>query len=413
MLGKFTLMVTTATLLVACGNTGSDEAQGPVDPKIRAQEIAQATLIVDTHIDVPYRLRETWEDVVNSTEGGDFDYERATKGGLNAPFMSIYTPAQYGVTQKAYDHAEKMIQVVERIVEEGEGKFAIATSTAEVEEAFKNGVIALPLGMENGSPIGMDLLNLEHFYERGIRYITLAHSLPNQISDSSYAVEEPNDGLSDFGHVVVRRMNQLGIMVDISHVSDKAFYDVMAATDVPAIASHSSARKFTPGFQRNMDDDMIRRLAEEGGVIMINYGSAFLTEAANSYGSARDTAYVTYLRTEGIEDSPEVRSAWRETYYAENPYPFATLDTVLDHIDHVVSIAGIDAVGIGSDYDGVGDSLPVGLKDVASFPNLIEGLLLRGYSEGDIQKILSGNLMRVWRAVEAAAATMQSEAASS
>ena len=256
--------------------------------------------------------------------------------------------------------------------------------------------------MENGSPIEGDLDNVNYFYDRGIRYITLAHGLSNHISDSSYDDNKQWGGLSDFGEDVVRRMNRLGIIVDISHVSDDAFWDVMEITEVPVIASHSSARHFTPGWERNMADDMITGLAKNGGVIMINYGSAFLTQEANEYGNARRAAFAAYREEKGLEDSEELASEFNEIYSAEfGPYPYASLDQTLDHFDHVVSLSSVDHVGIGSDYDGVGDSLPIGLKDVASYPNLVQGLLERGYSEEDVVKILGGNLLRVWRRVEA------------
>jgi len=370
-----------------------------------AKQLAVDTIIVDTHIDVPYRLAEGWEDVSQATAKGNFDYPRAVAGGLNAPFMSVYTPAKYDGTPKAKEHADEMINLVERIVASAPEKFIIARTPEDVEAAFKAGKIALPLGMENGSPISGDLANLDYFFERGIRYITLAHSKSNGISDSSYDKERQWHGLSGFGKKVVRRMNELGIMVDISHVSDEAFWAVMEISATPVIASHSSARHFTPGFERNMNDDMIKELALKGGVIMINYGSAFLTETANKYRPARDEAYIKYLAETAQEDAPELKEKFEADYLATHPYPYATTSDVLDHIDHVVKIAGIDHVGIGSDYDGVGDSLPVGLKDVASYPVLIEGLLGRGYSQADIKKILSGNLMRVWRAIDAYAAT--------
>lgn len=386
--------------IAACSDAQTDTQDFGAD----ANRIAQETLIVDTHIDVPYRLDAGWEDVSGHTETGDFDYPRAVAGGLNAPFMSIYTPAQYDGTPKAKAHAEEMIGIVERIVASAPDKFRIAKTVADVEAAMKDGVIALPLGMENGSPVSGDLANLDYFFARGIRYITLAHSKSNHISDSSYDTVRKWNGLSDFGRNVVTRMNELGIMVDISHVSDEAFWDVMEIAAVPPIASHSSARHFTPGFERNMSDDMIKALGDKGGVIMINYGSAFLTEEANKYNPTRDVAYLEYLADEGLEDSTDLKDQFTEQYREENPYPFASTEDVLDHIDHVVKIAGIDAVGIGSDYDGVGDSLPKGLKDVASYPTLVKGLMTRGYSEADIKKILSGNLMRVWRTVEAYAA---------
>ena len=178
----------------------------------------------------------------------------------------------------------------------------------------------------------------------------------------------------------------------------------MEIATAPAIASHSSARYFTPGWERNIADDMIVRLAENGGVVMINYGSAFLTQKAQEYGPAKRAAQAAYLEENGLESSPEVIEAFEKMYEAEHgAYPYATLDETLDHFDRVRDLAGIDHVGIGSDYDGVGDSLPIGLKDVSSYPTLVEGLLKRGYSEEDVKKILGGNLLRVWREVEAAA----------
>ncbi|MCK0068868.1 dipeptidase [Kordiimonas laminariae] len=386
--------------LAACGGS---ETSGQ-NQKTEAKRIALETIVIDTHIDVPYRLDRKWEDVSYSTHGGDFDYNRAVEGGLNAPFMSIYTPAAHDGTPKAKEHALEMIAIVNRMVSEAPEKYIVAKTVADVEQAFKDGKIALPLGMENGSPVSGDLNNLDYFYELGIRYITLAHSKANHISDSSYDVNRPNDGLSDFGKDAVNRMNELGIMVDISHVSDKAFWDVMEITKTPVIASHSSARKFTPGFERNMNDEMIKALTTNGSVIMINYGSAFITEEANQYGPKRTEAYTKYLSENGMTASSDLQAEFNKKYAEDNPYPFATLDDVLDHIDHVVEIAGIDYVGIGSDYDGVGDSLPEGLKDVSTYPNLVEGLLKRGYTEENIKKILSGNLLRVWRTVEAYAA---------
>jgi membrane dipeptidase len=256
------------------------------------------------------------------------------------------------------------------------------------------------MGMENGAPIAGDLNNLTHFYDRGIRYITLSHSLSNHIADSSYDEARPAQGLTAFGKQLVVAMNDMGVMVDVSHISDLAFYDVMAYSKTPVIASHSSARHFTPGFERNMDDEMIKMMAAKGGVIFINFGSTFITQQAiESYGAYK-AALTEFLTSNNVAEDSEEGKAFTTAYRAENPFPFAGLDDVLDHIDHVVAITGIDHVGIGSDYDGVGDSLPTGLKDVSSYPNLIEGLLGRGYSESDIEKILSGNLMRVWQQVE-------------
>ena len=395
---SFARILLVSLLLAACSEPPADDA---ADLDTEAARIAAESIIVDGHIDVPWRLIKGWEDVSVATGDGDFDYPRAVAGGLNAPFMSIYTEAELEAEGRSREVADELIDLVEQIVASAPDKFAIARSTADVREQFRQGLISLPLGMENGSPIEGDLANLQHFYDRGIRYITLAHSLSNHISDSSYDRNRPLGGLSEFGRELVAEMNRLGVMVDISHVSDDAFRDVMELSKVPVIASHSSARHFTPGFERNMSDDMIRQLADSGGVIMINYGSGFLTAEANSYSMQRWAESDAWKAAHPDLDE-ETADEQFNAIYAERhgPYPYADLADVLDHIDHVVSIAGVDAVGIGSDYDGVGDSLPTGLKDVSTYPNLVRGLLERGYSEADIKKILGENLLRVWAAVE-------------
>ena len=401
-------LIACAALAAACGQSQEPQAAaGANDIEDRARDIALSSIIVDTHIDVPYRLEEDWADVSQATAGGDFDYPRAVKGGLNVAFMSIYTPARLEAEGKSFELAEELIDMVEGIVAAAPEKFAIALSPADVEQQFEQGLLSLPMGMENGSPIQGDLANVQHFYDRGIRYITLAHGLSNHISDSSYDDNRQWGGLSDFGFEVVREMNRLGIMVDVSHVSDEAFYDVMKATRAPVIASHSSARHFTPGFERNMSDDMIRKLAENGGVIMINFGSSFLTEKANAWQEAFGEAWDAHVAASGGKPTDAMREVFRAQYVAEHgEFPYATLDETLDHFDHVVQLTGVEHVGIGSDYDGVGDSLPIGLKDVSAYPNLVEGLLERGYSEADIEKILGTNLLRVWREVEEVAASL-------
>ena len=372
----------------------------------RARKLAHESILIDTHIDVPYRMTEKWDDISQSTAGGDFDYPRAVKGGLNAPFMSIYIPADYQDTGGAAAFADSLIDMVEGFVERAPEKFAIAKSPEDVRRQFEQGLMSLPMGMENGAPIE-DLAKLSHFRDRGISYITLTHGRANQISDSSYDPERKWQGLSPYGEEVVREMNRLGIMVDVSHVSDSAFYDVMAVSQAPAIASHSSARHFTPGFERNMSDDMIRLLVENGGVIHINFGSSFVTEESNKAGFSAYVEIGKYLEENNMEPGSEEAEAYIEQYRRDHPEPFADVTDVVDHIDHVVSLTSVDHVGIGSDYDGVGDSLPTGLKDVSAYPNLIFHLLKRGYSDDDIMKILGGNLLRVWSEVESAASRLQ------
>jgi membrane dipeptidase len=394
-------------LLAGCANGTDTAPASEADLAARAEKLAHDFVIVDTHIDVPYRLHEEWADISMATEDGEFDYPRAVEGGLDAAFMSIYVPAEkQEVEGLAATFADSMIDMVESFVIKDPEKFAIATTPTEVRTHHAVGIVSLPMGMENGAPI-TDMDKLQHFYDRGIRYITLTHGSVNQISDSSYDTTRTWNGLSPFGEEVVEEMNRLGIMVDISHVTDSAFYDVMAITEAPAIASHSSCRYFTPGFERNMSDEMIEALAANGGVIQINFGSSFLSAETREFQDAAWSEIRAYFEENGIDLESEEGRAYIDEYRKQHPYPYADVTDVADHIDHVVELVGIDYVGLGSDYDGVGDSLPTGLKDVSDYPNLVEVLLERGYSDFDIEKILGGNLLRVWEEVEAVAAQKQ------
>ena len=366
----------------------------------KANELAQKFIITDGHIDVPWRLHKGgYEDLSVRTPGGDFDYVRATEGGLDVPFMSIYVPATYQVTGGAKAMAEELIGMVERITIDHPDKFEIAYNVSDADRIVSEGKIALPMGMENGAPIEGDLKNIEYFHNKGISYITLTHSKDNAICDSSYDATGTHQGLSDFGVEVVAEMNKVGIMVDISHVSDNAFYQVMDITKVPAIASHSSCRHFTPGFERNMSDDMIKRLAENGGVIQINFGSSFVTQVSQDKRTANGEKVNAYAEENNLEADDSKVQEFAKQVAKDNPI-FCDVTDVADHIDHVVALAGIEHVGFGSDYDGVGDTLPYGLKDPSDFPNLIYHLLKRGYSEEDIEKICYKNVWRVWKATE-------------
>lgn len=375
-----------------------------------AKEIARNTIMVDGHVDLPYRmkvggftLQREMLDVSVRTDGGNFDFPRSKEGGLDAPFMSIYIPADYQLRGGAKVLADSLILMTERVAKSWPDKFAMAYSPKDIENNFKQGKISLPMGIENGAAIEDDLANVDYFYQKGIRYITLTHGKDNLIGDSSYDTTRTHGGLSHFGKKVVQRMNQKGIMVDISHVSDDTFYDVLEITEVPVIASHSSARHFTPGFERNMDDEMIKALGKNGGVIMINFGGSFIDGAYNERSAAVREHVVNWLAEKGLSRNDPEAVAYITAYAAENN-PFPDVQKVADHIDHVVQLAGIDAVGLGSDFDGVGDSLPTGLKDVSMYPNLIEELLKRGYSKAAIEKICYENIFRVWRAVESHAA---------
>jgi membrane dipeptidase len=370
----------------------------------QARGLAERLLLVDTHVDVPYAMHEGVYDITVAAPGHDFDYPRARAGGLDVPFMSIYVPAENeGNGAKAL--ADELIDLVDGIARAAPDKFGLAYSVADARRIAGEGRIAFVLGMENGAPIEGDLANLAHFQRRGVRYITLAHSKSNHIADSSYDEERRWHGLSPFGERLVAEMNAQGVMVDVSHVSDEAFLRAVELSQTPVIASHSSARRFTPGFERNASDDLIRALAARGGVLQVNFGSSFLTEKANAWSKAWSDARDAYLEAGGHpKGGPEDKEFDRQ-YRAEHPFPYADLDDVLDHIDHVRDLVGIDHVGLGSDFDGVGDSLPTGLKSVADYPNLVAGLLARGYDERDIAKIAGENVLRVWGDVERYAAS--------
>jgi len=371
----------------------------------QARQIAGEYVIVDTHIDVPYRLDEGWVDVTEATEDGDFDYPRAMQGGLNLPFMSIYTPADMekkdGDASDNYELANRLIDSVEAIAARAPDKFMLVSSVADAEKAVKTGRIGLAMGMENGSPINHKLENVQFFADRGIRYITLAHGLSNHISDSSYDTNHQWDGLSPFGKEVVAEMNRVGVMIDISHVSDDAFYQVMELSKVPVIASHSSPRHFTPGWERNMSDDMIKALAKNGGVIQINFGSSFLIERAKVWHDEMDVQRKVYLEENGLAEDSAEASQFQIDYRLKTPFPYATLDDLVASFVHVIDLVGAEHVGIGSDFDGVGDSLPENMKDVSYYPLLVEELLKLEYPVETVRAIMGGNILRVWREVEA------------
>jgi len=392
---KRLLLITIAIMIGGCSNDAALKKQ--------AYELAHKFIITDGHIDVPWRLNDGYEDLSIRTETGDFDYIRAKEGGLDAPFMSIYVPSSYQETGGAKEKADSLIDLVHQIANDHPNKFEVAYSVADVNRIFGDDKIALPMGMENGAPILDDLSNVQYFYDRGIRYITLTHAKDNLICDSSYDTTGTWGGLSPFGREVVKEMNRVGIMVDISHVTDDVINQVMDMTDVPVIASHSSCRHFTPGWERNMGDAEIKRLKDNGGVIQINYGSSFITRVSQNKSKTNSEKIEAYAKENGLEDGDEIFIAYAKKVNEENPI-YADITEVVDHIDRVVELAGIDHVGIGSDYDGVGDSLPYGLKDVTSYPNLIFHLLKRGYSEDDIEKICYKNIWRVWSTVEKTAA---------
>ena len=331
-----------------------------------AQELAKEMIIIDTHLDTPIQLymqqdkNGSYEDITKKSSL-HFDFDRAVSGGLNVPFFVIFTPPSAEEKGTAFEMAKDLIEILEDIMNKNPGKFRLVKSPEEITN--EKNIMQVVYGMENGAPIESKLSNIKLFSDMGINYITLAHSKSNHISDSSYDENKNWGGLSPFGRKVVAEMNKQGLMIDISHVSDAAFYEVLKLTKTPVIASHSSLRHFVPGFERNVSDDMLRELAKNGGVIQICFGSEFIAE--------------------------------KKKY----PNLVVTVKDVADHIDRVKKLVGIDHVGIGSDYDGW-RNFPVGLEDTSTYPNLIRELLSRNYTKEEIEKVFGGNLLRVWREVK-------------
>jgi membrane dipeptidase len=398
-----------AIIFVSCSEKKPVERMNDEQLKAYANELAHKFIITDGHVDLPYRLKEqgfTKDSigVIQSTKRGDFDFERAVKGGLDAPFMSIYIPSKYQLQPDfGKSLADSLIDMVNFIAQSLPDKFAVAKTPADVEANTKAGKISFPMGMENGAPIGNDLSNVKYFYDRGIRYITLTHSKNNQICDSSGDSAKWN-GLSPFGKQVVEEMNRVGIMVDISHVDDSTFYQVMKLSKTPCIASHSSCRYFAPSVRRDMTDDMIKKMGENNGVIQVNFYTAFIDSALANYNMKKNAA-IKELFVKQTKKEKMDANALEKQYKKDHPAPVVSIEVVADHIDHVKQLIGIDHVAIGSDYDGVDGNLPTGLGDVSTYPNLIYTLLKRGYTEKDIEKICYKNVWRVWNKVEELAKT--------
>lgn len=388
------------TLVNSC--IKENEMNNPVpdnELKTKANELANKLLIIDSHIDVPYRLQVDYEDISKRTRRGHFDFERAKAGGLDALFMAIYVPAEFEQKGGGKKFAEDLINGVNRIASDNPDKFEFAASTKQVNQNLNNGKISVALGLENGTAIEGDLNNIQHFFNLGIRYITLTHSKSNHICDSSYDLARKWNGLSPFGEKVIKEMNRIGMMVDVSHVSDSAFYDIIKISEAPVIASHSSCRHFTPGWERNLSDEMIKTIAEKKGIIMMNFGSVFIDD---NFRMKRDTVYnmlVAYLKENNTVLGDSSALHFVDEFFRINNLKNVSVGQVADHIDHVKMLVGSDYIGFGSDFDGV-SFVPRGLDDVSMYPNLIFELLKRDYTDDEIEKICSKNFLRVWEEIE-------------
>jgi membrane dipeptidase len=367
----------------------------------KAKDLHFSSIVIDTHDDTTQRLLDPKFDLGVRHSDGSIDIPRMREGGLDAIFFSVYIPGSI-TGPRAVQLALEQIEAVRRQVTLHPNDLALATTAAEVRSAFAAHKIAVLMGVEGGHMINDDLKNVDKFASLGVRYMTLTHMLNTDWADSS--TDKPaHNGLTDFGKQVVVKMNRVGMMVDVSHIADKTFYDVLATSQAPVIASHSSCRALDDA-PRNMTDDMIKALAAKGGVIQINYHVGFLSQefrdadrAAPELGKAIEAETKKRCGDQEACQLIEADKILRE-YVAQGKMPRVYWTKIIDHIDHAVKLVDADHVGLGSDFDGA--DMPYGMEDATHLPQITNALLEKGYSEGDIQKILGGNTLRVMQEVE-------------
>jgi membrane dipeptidase len=392
----------------ACSlGTAQTAPQMSVSP--RAQQIHNSALVIDTHADTPQRFLDERFDI-GSTDPNDIGHislDKVRRGNLGAEFFSIWVEPE---TNQGH-YARHTFDLIDSVYEQAArhpDRMMMAFSTADIERTHREHKLAALMGIEGGHSIEADMHLLRDYYRLGVRYMTLSWSNTNEWADSSGDINDPkvehHNGLTDFGKQVVLEMNRLGMMVDISHVADKTFWDAIATTKAPVIASHSSARALTNA-PRNMTDDMLKALAKNGGVVQVNFFNGFIdenfrkaAEAQKPEVEAATKKYIEQRKAEGKEVSYIELDRIEREWMAKIPRP--PLSSLIDHIDHIAKVAGVDHVGLGSDFDGVSGATPQGLDSAADLPKITQALLDRGYSAEDIHKILGGNLMRVFREVE-------------
>jgi membrane dipeptidase len=366
----------------------------------RARQLHDRAIVIDTHDDTTQRLLydKSFEIGVRNADGS-IDIPRMREGGLDALFFSIWIPGDV-TGPAAIKQALQQIDKVREAVRLHPRDLVLATSAADIRRAAADRKIAALMGVEGGHMIDEDLGVLRMYAALGVRYMTLTHSLNTTWADSSGDTPAHN-GLTAFGKDVVRELNRLGMMVDISHVADKTFFDALEVTSAPVIASHSSARAIANA-PRNMTDDMLRALAKNGGVVMINYNAGFISEPFRAARRPAEFAarIAAINMTCGMDEACSILDTQRANWEAmrSGVLPTVTWETIIEHIDHAVKIAGVDHVGLGSDFDGA--VMPLGMEDASKLPRITDALLKKGYSERDVEKILGGNLLRVMAQVE-------------
>src|SRR3989454_4505358 len=379
-------------------------AQSPSDVQVsaRAKQIHERAIVIDTHDDTPQRLLfDKNFNIGTRNKDGHVDIPRMREGGLDALFFSIWVPSDL-TGPPAVKRALDLIDSVREAVRTHPNDLMLATTAADVRRAAADHKIAALMGMEGGHMIDDDLRLLRIYAALGVRYLTLTHFLNNNWADSS--TDKPvHNGLTAFGKDVVRELNRLGVMVDISHVADKTFYDVLEVTKAPVMASHSSSRAIS-NHPRNTTDEMMRALAKNGGLIMINYATAFLSEEFRVASEKKEGNIVAMMAAMskkcGGNEACTIMESERIQHEAtaRGELPKVTWDKIVEHIDHAVKVAGVDHVGLGSDFDGA--TMPIGMEDVSKLTKITDALLKKGYSEPDIEKILGGNILRVMEQVE-------------
>ncbi|MEM7706146.1 MAG: dipeptidase [Pseudomonadota bacterium] len=398
--------------------TAEDAAETEQELVARALEIHDRILTLDTHADTPLRMIEPGFDMAERHDpretGSKVDYPRMKEGGLDAIFLAAFV-AQDIRDDDGNSRAKALVlQMIDAVTESAAQNSSMAGLALTPEDAYeleKAGKRAIYLGIENGYPVGNDIANVELYYDKGVRYITLVHSSNNDLADSATDSKGPeHGGISELGEQVVQEMNRLGIMVDVSHGSDEVFYDAIAMSKAPIIASHSNARALVDN-QRNMTDEMLKLMAENGGVVQLTMLSDYLRTPPDNPERKAALEELRANMKPASEMTMEERKAMRQAFNEINekyPNPSATVQNAVDHIDHIVEVAGIDHVGIGCDFDGGGGI--DGVFDASEVMNITIELVRRGYTEEQIEKIWSGNLMRVFREVRAVADEMQADA---
>ena len=387
-------------LLLSSGCRYSGELGPDVMTMARADSLAHAAIIADANILTPYRLTLDTASVWSATGWGEFDHPRAMQGGLDVAVMGMLIPSRHEEAGDAVEVATARLDEWHGIVEAHPDRFRLLRSPDDVRNAAEDGVLGLVFAIENGIPIGSGVEGIEPLYDRGVRLITLVHSSPNGLGDSSYSQERPWGGLSPLGRDVVGVMNRRGMIIDVSHMADPTVADVLEVSRAPVIASHSSVRAFTPGWERNLSDELIEGIARGGGVIHVAFGGSFLSTELQQ----REQPMWDHVeQTLGLSINSLRGRAEAMGFRADNGVERATISDLADHVDHIVDLVGVGHVGLGSGFDGSGDAMLDGLRDVSGYPALIAELMRRGYGDEDLEKLLGGNFLRVWSEVESLA----------